>query len=274
MMHSPLSTFTSTQSLASSRTSISTFATRAPTPNCKNSSIESLLMSLQPQTSILLLTWPLMYLTQIPQPCGGGNSSSITQWTFAGCPSRQHQIIQIQNGQAQFKQGCCWAKGYFLKGIAQHHGYGGACRPTPMRLVGSTKVCLFFIVYWQCLTVSFLEYQLEWSKSYARSKRWEEEVQLLKEEMWQTLEFFKWKSSLWSSKASLKLAPSSSSALGEGLSAYAFQQASIFMSLHHHFLSLWQGLKVLDSSPNQPTQVSLHLEEEMQGVNGGNTDLG
>ena len=44
---------------------------------------------------------------------------------------------------------------------------------------------------------SFLAYQFEWSKSYARTQRWQEEVGLLKEEMRRTLKFLKWKSSLW-----------------------------------------------------------------------------
>ena len=103
----------------------------------------------------------------------------------------------------------------------------------------------------------------------AQSQRWREEVELLKEEMRQTLEFFKWKSSLWSSKASLKSEQSMTSALREGLSAYAFRQANIFISLHDHFLSLWQGFKVLNNSLDQLVPVSVEFEEAMQGVDSG-----
>lgn len=90
--------------------------------------------------------------------------------------------------------------------------------------------------------------------------------------MRRTLIFLKWKSSLWV-KSSKPIKPSSS-ALQEGLSAYAFRQASIFISLHDHFLSLWQGLKVLEPTPNHPAPVLVELEEAMQGVEGGDIDLG
>ena len=87
--------------------------------------------------------------------------------------------------------------------------------------------------------------------------------------MQRTLEFFKWKSSLWSSKASLKSEQSMTSTLREGLSTYAFRQANVFISLHDHFLSLWQGFKVLNNSLNQPVPVSAEFEEAMQGIDGG-----
>ena len=83
-------------------------------------------------------------------------------------------------------------------------------------------------------------YRLEWSKSYAWSKRWEEEAELLKEEMRRTLEFLAWKSARWSSKT-LKVNPSLSPALSEGLTAYALRQAAVFASLRDHFSSLWRA---------------------------------
>lgn len=118
----------------------------------------------------------------------------------------------------------------------------------------------------------FLAYQLEWSKCYARSRHWQEEVELLKEEMRWTLEFLKWKSSAWLSKTSPNPDPLLSSALHEGLNAYAFRQATVFTSLHDHFLSLWRGLKILDNSSVQPALVCEHLEEVMQGIDGGDVD--
>ena len=125
----------------------------------------------------------------------------------------------------------------------------------------------------QCSNLLFLAYQLEWSKSYARSQHWQEEVGLLKEEMRRTLEFLKWKSSLWVIK-SLNSTRPLSPALREGLSAYAFRQADIFRSLRNHFLSLWQGLKGLDSSLDCPAPTPTQIEEAMQGVDGGDADLG
>ena len=125
----------------------------------------------------------------------------------------------------------------------------------------------------RCPNLLFLAYQLEWSKSYARSQRWQEEVGLLKEEMRRTLEFLKWKSSVWVTK-SLTSHRHLSSAHHEGLSAYALRQADVFQSLRNHFLSLWRGLKGLDSSSNCPAPTPTQIEEAMQGVDGGDVDLG
>ena len=130
-----------------------------------------------------------------------------------------------------------------------------------------------FFILAHCLTPQPPAYQLEWSKSYARSERWNEERELLKEEMRRTLVFLKWKSSLWSAKTS-ELPSSLSPAVCEGLSAYAFRQAAVFTALHDHFSSLWQGFEVLTSSDDQPAPVPLQLEETMQGVEGGDVDMG
>ena len=92
---------------------------------------------------------------------------------------------------------------------------------------------------------------------------------LLKEEMRHTLKFLKWKSANWLDKASqsaLKKPPPSPQLL-EGLTAYTFRQADVFLSLHDHFLSLWRGFTAVDSSsdPLIPTEI----EDMMQGVDGG-----
>ena len=65
-MLSPLSASTSTQDLDSSRTSMSMFATRAPTPNHKNSSIEFPLGSPPLPISILLPTQCSIHSTRTP----------------------------------------------------------------------------------------------------------------------------------------------------------------------------------------------------------------
>ena len=139
--------------------------------------------------------------------------------------------------------------------------------------MGTTNVCVV-LRGWALSNSAFLAYQLEWSKSYARSQRWQEEVELLKEEMRRTLEFLKWKSSLWSSKASFRPDDPLSSALHEGLTAYALRQANVFISLHDHFRSLWQGFKTLDSSSSELAPATVQLEEMMQGVDGGDTGTG
>ena len=117
--------------------------------------------------------------------------------------------------------------------------------------------------------MSSLAYQLEWSKSYARSQRWHEEVELLKEEMRRTLKYLRWRSSSWTTKFN----QSSRSPLCEGLNAYASRQADVFTSIHDHFLSLWQGLKVLNSSADILESTSTQAEDAMEGIDGGDGDL-
>lgn len=90
--------------------------------------------------------------------------------------------------------------------------------------------------------------------------------------MRRTLEFLKWRSSRWAVKT-LKFDRASSSPFHEGLAAYAFRQADIFLSLHNHFLSLWKGFKELDGTPDHPTPAPTQTEEAMQGVEGGDGDL-
>jgi len=91
--------------------------------------------------------------------------------------------------------------------------------------------------------------------------------------MRRTLKFLKWKSSVWVA-ASLDSGHSTSSALREGMSAYAARQADVFTSLHNHFLSLWHGLKGLNNLPDYPAPVPLPIEEAMEGIDGGDVDLG
>ena len=63
-------------------------------------------------------------------------------------------------------------------------------------------------------------------------------------------------------------------ALREGLNAYAFRQAEVFMSLHNHFLSLWQGLTASSGTPDDHlTLVPMRTEEAMEGVDGGDADM-
>ena len=71
----------------------------------------------------------------------------------------------------------------------------------------------------------------------------------------------------------LKSDLSSPSVFREGLNAYAFRQADIFTSIHNHFESLWRGLKGLDGSPDYPP-IPVQIEEAMQGIDGGDADLG
>ena len=81
--------------------------------------------------------------------------------------------------------------------------------------------------------------QVEWAKSRARAARAAEEVLLLREEMRRVIEFLKWKSKWWVSKA---MSPSLSEdqGLAEGLHTYAHKQALLQSNLSQHFQSIWK----------------------------------
>lgn len=91
--------------------------------------------------------------------------------------------------------------------------------------------------------------------------------------MRRTLEFLKWKAASWSAKAppSGPEKPPLPPLVLEGLTAYAFRQAEVYLSLHDHFLSLWHGFTVLDNSadPLPPVPLETETEEAMQGIDGG-----
>ena len=89
--------------------------------------------------------------------------------------------------------------------------------------------------------------------------------------MRRTLEFLKWRSASWLTKATspaLNKSPPSPLVL-EGFAAYAFRQADVFLSLHDHFLSLWRSCTVIDGSADQLPPIPTQIEDMMQGVDGG-----
>ena len=86
--------------------------------------------------------------------------------------------------------------------------------------------------------------------------------------------FFKWKSSVWLAKTSSTSSQPLSSAVREGLNAYAFRQADVFLSLHDHFLSLWQGMTALSIANDHLVPVPVQTEEAIEGVDGGDTEMG
>jgi hypothetical protein len=79
---------------------------------------------------------------------------------------------------------------------------------------------------------------VEWAQSRARAARWDEEVKLLVEEMWQVLHFLRWKERWWKSQGEQRR--DARSDVLEGLKAYAGKQASIQGHLARRFADEWQ----------------------------------
>lgn len=81
--------------------------------------------------------------------------------------------------------------------------------------------------------------RIEWCKSRARVKRWQEEVLLLKEEMRRVLAFFESEATVWSQRAAFT-PNASDDATREGYRAFGLEQAQLRRSLKTYFINLWQ----------------------------------
>ncbi|KAJ8468439.1 hypothetical protein ONZ45_g17240 [Pleurotus djamor] len=82
--------------------------------------------------------------------------------------------------------------------------------------------------------------RLEWTKSMARAKRWDEEVNLVVEEMRRTIAYLEWKRMEWY-RTSANGRRSTCPHLNEGLGAYGYRQAAVFLALKDKFISMWAG---------------------------------
>jgi hypothetical protein len=83
--------------------------------------------------------------------------------------------------------------------------------------------------------------RLEWLKARARAERWREEVILLEEEMRRTLEYCDWRARWWEDQILLRT--TNSSALNEGLHAYAKEQAETDRSRAVAWAARWAPVR-------------------------------
>lgn len=84
---------------------------------------------------------------------------------------------------------------------------------------------------------TFIALRVEWCKSRARAMRWDEEVELLQEEMRRVLQFFEWQRAWWMEQRSRITGLPSEEA--EGLVAYATRQADMRRSMHANCIARW-----------------------------------
>ncbi|KAJ7578419.1 hypothetical protein C8J56DRAFT_797312 [Mycena floridula] len=80
---------------------------------------------------------------------------------------------------------------------------------------------------------------VKWSKARARSRRWREEVRLLKEEMRRVLQSQDFRGDLWLKRAE-SLRVHEDAAMQSGLAAYAYSQASCSRQIRERFQALWE----------------------------------
>ena len=79
----------------------------------------------------------------------------------------------------------------------------------------------------------------EWAKMKARRDRWEEEYQLVQEEMCRIVAYLEWKADWWKNQASRRVLDNR--ALVQGLSAYAYRQESHLILLATSSAMKWVG---------------------------------
>lgn len=79
--------------------------------------------------------------------------------------------------------------------------------------------------------------QVEWSKSYVRRQRWEEEVEIVQEEMRRAIKYYEWRAQWWRSQATCR--SNSDDATLHGVSAYAEKQAYLSEQLACRSALLW-----------------------------------
>ncbi|KAA1479641.1 hypothetical protein DENSPDRAFT_862064 [Dentipellis sp. KUC8613] len=90
---------------------------------------------------------------------------------------------------------------------------------------------------WIWRTVEKHSMRVTYAKSRARVRRWEEEIQLLTEEMRRVLMFFGWKSQWWASLANAR--PDAAADIKSGLQGYAVRQSQMYVDLARAFRTQW-----------------------------------
>jgi hypothetical protein len=95
---------------------------------------------------------------------------------------------------------------------------------------------------------------LQWLRSRARAKRWEEEVELVLGEMRRVSKFLEYERERWLGEAKRRGAGVGSpevvaAPLIEGLSAYAYRQAELRNHLGCHFGYLWRHVDRWNQDP-------------------------
>jgi hypothetical protein len=114
---------------------------------------------------------------------------------------------------------------------------------------------------------------VQWAKSRARSRRWNEEVQLLKEEMRRVLAYFDYKAAWWVERGdgeNREVGPE----LAEGLRAYAEDQAQLQRSLACKFETKWEVIRQDGITTEQLEGLATVVQEddELDGAGTGSEE--
>ena len=81
--------------------------------------------------------------------------------------------------------------------------------------------------------------RVEWAKSQARKMRWEEEVQIIQEEMRRTIVYYEWKEQWWLEQNSRSATITSDDTIQHGITAYSQKQAHYCKCMAESFAMAW-----------------------------------
>ena len=106
---------------------------------------------------------------------------------------------------------------------------------------------------------------MEWGKSRARAHRFQEEIDLVQEEMNRTLRFFVWKAADWHCKGVAVRTTPTSAEHAEGLKAYAERQAVLCQSLHDKLKHQWEGVpSLVKTARDEATKPALFYQRKQK----------
>ena len=106
--------------------------------------------------------------------------------------------------------------------------------------------------------------RVEWTRAYARVERWEEELQLVCEEMRRVLAFLTWKSKWWDAQRRQRLDVRGNLLLA--LDAYALKMSAIYLRLASSFALQWySSLEGLKSKPSWLVEYAYLIADDVEG---------
>ncbi|KAJ7839976.1 hypothetical protein B0H14DRAFT_2360894, partial [Mycena olivaceomarginata] len=105
----------------------------------------------------------------------------------------------------------------------------------------------------------------EWAKAWARTRRWTEEVELLREEMRRVPVTLRWKAGWWVERSTVD---EFEGYHAEGARAYAFRQAELLRRISDHFEELWAPLRAVEDVAAVPEP----MPEPIDGNDDDNDD--
>jgi hypothetical protein len=113
---------------------------------------------------------------------------------------------------------------------------------------------------------------VQWAKARARSRRWNEEVQLLKEEMRRVLAYFEYKAAWWVERGDAE-GRETTPELAEGLRAYAEDQAQLQRDLGSKFAAKWEALRRDGVTEKELDRLATVMEDdELDGAETGSEE--